>query len=648
MFEKAFRLAIDLNDHDLFMDIHFYAVVLNDTELATAAKEKAENILSRSNSCSGSRKNQYKFFRESYCKKRSKMIYLKIFIDSTCSRASCSICSDSSNEKGEEEEEEEEDEEEETYSEESEDSRTNLKKPKRHHYRKATGSSQIPPLPVVHSHHNVKNTLAASYNNTPFANKTDYTLIPPSFDAANSILTATPFNHSSQISNPFLASTSFNKPLYNTHSIFTPTSTGSGINSSPAFNNASDDLMTTSFGSVSITESEATVDDQPDDNLSGMYNKTLLNEIPYSFSTSATNAITTCAQQDSFISTPFNKSVYEPENIQSNYLTIPLDAVDTNIMSTSFSTRIASTPVSHNNSFGALTANNKSEASSVLRSTKTSKISDKLLSKILNDTDTLATDQSSLLDSTCNNLMSTSFTYPEDVAASESSNVASPSTLNSGNDQVAKYSVGEKETGVDILPPPSLTSSLSNYLHSLPRKNYPLSRSTPGLTDFDESLHKFSSNKATHVPPYILQKQNSTSNIPQGQKVAPSFKIYRCNYDLDYVPFHGTYDDADLQTVNRKFASQNFHPSYGAQYRLFESRYPSRSNASVNANKEGKTFSNVPPLPVINTSSSKIYPTCSPFVNATVSSNEKPKVKFSDTVTHILVPGTVSSFLSKV
>lgn len=64
MFEKAFRLAIDLNDHDLFMDIHFYAVVLNDTELANAAKEKAENILSRSNSCSGSRKARQKVFKK--------------------------------------------------------------------------------------------------------------------------------------------------------------------------------------------------------------------------------------------------------------------------------------------------------------------------------------------------------------------------------------------------------------------------------------------------------------------------------------------------------------------------------------------------------------------------------------------------------
>lgn len=64
MFEKAFRLAIDLNDHDLFMDIHFYAMVLNDMELATAAKEKAESILSRSNSCSGSRKYRQIFVKE--------------------------------------------------------------------------------------------------------------------------------------------------------------------------------------------------------------------------------------------------------------------------------------------------------------------------------------------------------------------------------------------------------------------------------------------------------------------------------------------------------------------------------------------------------------------------------------------------------
>lgn len=67
MFEKAFRLAIDLNDHDLFMDIHFYALVVNDTAMATAAKENAERILSQSNSCNSSRKSYIiKYFTENF------------------------------------------------------------------------------------------------------------------------------------------------------------------------------------------------------------------------------------------------------------------------------------------------------------------------------------------------------------------------------------------------------------------------------------------------------------------------------------------------------------------------------------------------------------------------------------------------------
>lgn len=50
LFEIAFRLAIDLNDHDLFMDIHFYATVLKDEELAKASHEKAEDIVNEANS----------------------------------------------------------------------------------------------------------------------------------------------------------------------------------------------------------------------------------------------------------------------------------------------------------------------------------------------------------------------------------------------------------------------------------------------------------------------------------------------------------------------------------------------------------------------------------------------------------------------
>ncbi|KYN42596.1 WD repeat-containing protein C2orf86 like protein [Trachymyrmex septentrionalis] len=632
MFEKAFRLAIDLNDHDLFMDIHFYATVLNDMELATAAKEKAESILSRSNSCSGSH--------------------------STCSRTSCSICSDSK-EEGEEEKEEEEKEEEEqieaTYSEESEDSqkekRLNLKRSRKYRYRKASSSNQIPPLPVVHPHHTAKNTLCASYNNIPSTIKTDYILIPSSFDTSNNILT-TSFNHSSHISSPFLSSTSFNKSLYSTHSNFTPISAANVINSSQVFNNASDDLMTTSFGSISFNESDVIVNDQSRNNFDERsYEQSLLNEISYSFSSSTTNVITTCAQDDSFISTPFNKPIYESEDIHSNnYLTSCLNVIDNNVMSTSFGTRIANTPISHSNSVNALIANNNSETTFMLRGMKSSKISDKSLTKTLID-NTHTTDQLPLSNNTCNNLMSTSFNNFEGYTTLESNDITFPNTVNNVNDQTIKLQhpvMEEKETNVTV-PSPSLISSFSNCLHDLPRKNYLLSKSTQGLPNTKE-LEKFTSNK-THVPLCILQKQNSTtSNVPENQKTSLSFKTYRYNYDLDYIPFQGSRDDTDLQLSQtvRKFSSRNFHPSYSIQHGLFENRHSSRSSQIVN--RETKTFSNVPPLPVINTSiaNSKICSTCPSFADISSSlSNEKPKVKFSDTVTHILVPGTTQVYRQK-
>lgn len=564
------------------------------------------------------------------------MIQLKFFLDSTCSRASCSICSDSSNGKGEEEEEEEEEEEdeeeEETYSEESEDSRkeerVSLKQSKKRHYRKV--SSQIPPLPVI------KNTLSTSFNNIPSINKTDYTLIPSLLDTSNGILTS--FNHSSHVSNPFLASTSFNKS-YNIQSNFT----SGNINSSPTFNNAPDDLMTTSFGSVSLTESEVMVDDQSGDNFdTRSYDKSLLNEIPYSFNGFVTNAMTTCTQDDSFISTPFNKPVYESEDLESNYLASSLNsAVDNNIMSTSFSTRITSAPVSLSNSFNT-TNNNSETTSSMLQSAKSSKITDKLLTRILNDDASLPQAQLSLPGNICDNLMSTSFNYG-DNAVPENNEITFPTRFN-GNDQTIKLqqfaTMEEKETSIDIPPPPSLTSSLANYLHGLPRKNYPLSKSAPGLSNItDESIQKFPSSKATCVPSRILQKPNSASfHISPSQK-SPSFKTYRYNYDLDYVPFHGVCDDTNLQH-SQTAGKKNFHPSY----RLFENRYSSKSFQNLNVNKETRILSNIPPLPIINTSTANptICSTYPSFTDAPVSSNEKPKVKFSDTVTHILVPGTVS------
>ncbi|KAL6258893.1 hypothetical protein P5V15_010839 [Pogonomyrmex californicus] len=650
MFEKAFRLAIDLNDHDLFMDIHFYAIVLNDMELAAAAKEKAESILSRSNSCTDSH--------------------------STCSRTSCSICSDSSNEKEEEEnEEEEEDEEEEREeeeieeicSEESEDSqreeRSNLRRSQKRHYKKSSSSSQIPPLPVVHPHHIVKNTLYASYNNIPSTTKTDYTLISSSFDASDML---TSFNRSSHISNSFLASTSCNKSLYNTHSNFTSTSIGN-TNNPQAFNNASDDLMTTSFGSISLIESEIGGDQSGDNFDERPYDESSLNEIPYSFNNSASNVTTTCAQDNSLISTPFNKPIYECDDIRSNYLTNPLDIVDNNIMSTSFGTRITSTPITHNNSINILTANDNCEIP-VLQSVKSTKISDKLSTRTPVDTRTM--DESSHTNNTCNDLMSTSFNCPEGYVIFENSDIAFSNTFDNANAQAIKlqHSVTiEKETDVAISPspspspppPPSLINSLTNYLHGLPRKNYLLSKNTQGLSNFNE-FEKVPSNKI-HVPSRVLQTHNSmTSNISENKKTSLSLKTNRYNYDLDYIPFQGTThirDDTDSQlsqTASKKFPSQNFHPSCcGTQHGLFESRYSSRSSQSnanmVNVNKETKIFSsNIPPLPVINTSSvnPKVYSVCPSLADAP-NFNEKPKVKFSDTVTHILVPGTTQVYRQK-
>ncbi|KAI4462690.1 homoloc-13 [Holotrichia oblita] len=61
MFETAFLLAVDIGHHDLFMDLHYIAVKLGETEMAAAARAQASTLLS-----------------------------------SECSRSSCSQCSETS------------------------------------------------------------------------------------------------------------------------------------------------------------------------------------------------------------------------------------------------------------------------------------------------------------------------------------------------------------------------------------------------------------------------------------------------------------------------------------------------------------------------------------------------------------------------
>lgn len=65
LFEKAFCLAIDINDYDLFMDLYYYADQIQNSELAAASLNKAKEILNNETSES-----------------------------STCSKSECSECSD--------------------------------------------------------------------------------------------------------------------------------------------------------------------------------------------------------------------------------------------------------------------------------------------------------------------------------------------------------------------------------------------------------------------------------------------------------------------------------------------------------------------------------------------------------------------------
>ncbi|XP_076682069.1 WD repeat-containing and planar cell polarity effector protein fritz isoform X2 [Andrena cerasifolii] len=619
MFEKAFRLAIDLNDHDLFMDIHFYALVVNDMAMATAAKENAERILSRSDSCSSSH--------------------------STCSRASCSLCSDSISDKGEE-----------SCSDESDNStkenRIDIKHSKSPIYRKES-NSQIPPLPVLPAHHLNKSLLPASFSDVSSSEKNDCNLISTSFNVPSNTPATTSFNHSSHLSllNTFFASTSFNKPLYKTHGNPASTSTVTSTSSSQSFN-ISDDLMTTSFGSLSVNERKAVVSNRLAENSVGAtLNKAILGEMQYSLDSVSDDTITTnSAQENSFMSTPFNNPTYESVtlDVPSDLLRSSLDNMESNIMSTSFSTLGTSIPNTYDCSLSNLIASKcDSTISSSLKSTKSSVATNDFASKTFSDS-VVTNKTTSSFHSSHSNLSSTSFNFLDDqVQDFRNSN---PKGFN--NEQSL---AGKKQVDFSVPPPPpSLTNSFASYLQNLPKKNLPLSRSTSGLADIDESIKKFSSIRTRNVTSHLLQRQNSTSNILQTQQKYSNIKPsrYRLNYDLDYISFHGSCDNINIHssTNNTKLGASQFSSTYSMQNR-FDNRHSkilSQNSTNVSVNKETKVSSNVPPLPIISTPTSNPI-SCSPFstFTDTTIANEKPKVKFSDTVTHILVPGTGQSHKQK-
>ncbi|KOX77236.1 WD repeat-containing and planar cell polarity effector protein fritz [Melipona quadrifasciata] len=624
MFEKAFRLAIDLNDHDLFMDIHFYALVVNDTAMATAAKENAERILSRSNSCSSSH--------------------------SICSRASCSLCSDSISDKGEE-----------SYSDESDNfskqNQTDIKQTKSHNYKKET-SSQIPPLPVLHPHPLHKNLLSTSFTDITPDGKTECNLETKPFNIPNSTLTTTSFHHSSHLSlpNTFFTSTSFNKPLYKIHT--NPTLVSTMTNNSQSSNNVSDDLMTTSFGSLSLNERKLGISNRINENsVDTTMTKVLRGEMQFPLDNISNDTITTnLVQENSFMSTPFNNPTYDSvtSDVSSNLLKSSLDNLDNNIMSTSFSTHCTDASNTYDN-FSESVTTNSNTVSSPIKNIKSSVTMNDFVSKTLCDSN--ATNKlGSSFHNNHNNLASTSFNFLENQVQ-DSCNNSSNNFTSENNSTIVKLQqpfLGKKQVDFNIPPPPSLTNSFTNYFQSLPKKNLPLSRSTSGLADIDESIKKFSSIRTKNVNSYLLQRQNSASNILQDQhKYNIQSSRYRFNYDFDCISFHGSYDNIDMHSSsnNMRLGSSQFSSTYGVQNRFdrHSKLVLTQNSTNTSINKESKISSNIPPLPIISPSTSTSI-SCSSFPSFTdtiLATNEKPKVKFSDTVTHIFVPGTGQSHKQK-
>ena len=251
---------------------------------------------------------------------------------------------------------------------------------------------------------------------------------------------------------------------------------------------------------------------------------------------------------------------------------------------------------------------------------------------------------SSLFYNSGSNLMSTSFNDPEEEE-SEEGNDTNPDLLPNSKLPSSGFSVQvplqtndqkKKPSNFDIPPPPSMSSSLASYIQNLPKSNFPLLRNTPGLTELEESVLKIQNSRSVCKPVQVVQKQSSVSNILQNQHRSNKFhstRNYRLNYDLDYVPFSGSCDNLSTPRTGV------YHSKTEISASTMESRQFRNLGQDV-GNKEAKKSSNVPPLPVINPTNYK-----NPSLEVASTSNEKPKVKFSDTVTHILVPGSVRFFV---
>ena len=542
-----------------------------------------------------------------------------------CSRPSCSLCSDSGSEKDE------------SYTEDTESEeapkkeRIHMRRVSKNKYSK-NPNSQAPPLPILYSPiHNNGGFMSTSFNEV--IDKNESNLMSTSFNVPNCSIPSTSYNSSvpNFIPNPFLS------PAQHTKS--------------------------TAFNSLTNTNSAQSM--RSYENLvSPFRNLSMSNQLTPSVAQSSLNSmslenITSSYHISNFMPSPLTNTSFEPKSVEvpSSLTLSSLDNTNSNVMSTSFSNHLSNTDsTSQNDTYvsGNFDNNDKVAGLTVLKTGKSNThalLSNTTLNSTQSDSGiitvkpvpTICNDPPPLsLFNSGTNLMSTSFNDPEDLNDDTNSNSCDSST-----------STSKQKHSINIPPPPpSITDSLANYIHNLPKKNYVLSRSTPGLADIENlQTLKLQHVKPLSTNPNLLQQQNSVSNILQTHHRNNNFQStrkYRLDYDLDFIPFHNSCDNLNTLHSNVSHMKSN---SYNTPVKSYDSKIFklsfSQSSTNVSTNREHRLSSNVPPLPVINapnTNEKSISPSItSSDIGTTIT--EKPKVKFSDTVTHILVPNTVSNLV---
>ncbi|XP_051174546.1 WD repeat-containing and planar cell polarity effector protein fritz [Leptopilina boulardi] len=546
LFEKAFRLAIDLNDHDLFMDIHFYAIAMKDTELANAAKEKAEQILSRSNSCDDSS-------------------------HSTCSRPSCSLCSDSVSDKDDD-----------SFTDESEN---NEKLLNLNRNRSKLINSQAPPLPVLHS--------------SLYPNTTNFTI---------------PFNDSKFEKNDGNLRSTFNLSTYLPGSFNNLIHLNSQLNknSSPSSSSLSLSRQINSNFSQSLSNIESLIPNYSNSNL-----KSFNNSIDHFGKTSFNGKIS-----DEL--TNYGKSYGEvSENFEQfgKFCTKEKSFMEKNFSNT----QLLETPNEMNLSFNGKSRGLFNPVSSLFYNSNNVPFND-------SDDDDDDDDEEEEKEEEEKKI-------PEKEEEEEEEQKINLISKNSPVFQTIEQKKSQRLSAFDIPPPPSMSTSLAKYIKNLPKKNIPLSRSTSGLIEMEDSLLRLQNSRSisklgqnsslnfllnhnhnhhNHHHHYQHQQQQQQRNSK-----FQSTKNYKLNYDLNHVPCTASCDNLSTTMRNIYQGRSGNDLKESKLFRIGQEK------------KEVKKFSNIPPLPVIN-SNFKHYS----MEIANTSSNEKPKVKFSDTVTHILVPGS--------